>query len=98
MKSSFFSTGLLKKTAAVLCSAVLAAAGTGGFRPAPSETAYGADVSRNVSEEIGLVGNLFSIAGTNTADHAALQWATTLPADSFTLCRSTDPDIGYVPI
>ncbi len=98
MKSSFFSTGLLKKTAAVLCSAVLAAAGTGGFRPAPSETAYGADVSRNVSEEIGLVGNLFSIAGTNTADHAALQWATTLPADSFTLCRSTDPDTGYVPI
>lgn len=55
-------------------------------------------VSDNVSTDIGLVANLFTVAGSDSAEHAAIQWATTLSADRFTLYRSTDPDSGFVPI
>lgn len=54
--------------------------------------------SVQISEEIGLVGNLFCIEGSDNADHAALQWATTLSAEQYTLYRSTDAETGFVPI
>ena len=56
------------------------------------------DASKAVSEEIGLVGNLFCTAGSSSADHAALQWATTLPASGYVLYRSTDAASGFVPV
>ncbi|MBP5580344.1 MAG: hypothetical protein J6X85_00875, partial [Ruminococcus sp.] len=78
--------GLLSRAAAVICSAalLLAAGGFGSIRPTCAISASG-----NVSEDIGLVGNLFCVADGSNADHAALQWATTLSADSYTLYRST---------
>ena len=86
---------LLRRTVAVICSAAMLLTAN-GLRP--YRTADAAVVSTVTSEEIGLVGNLFCIADCSTADHAALQWATTLPADSYTLYRSTRPDEGFVPV
>ena len=63
-----------------------------------SQTQAVGTAAANISEDVGLVGNLFCISGSDTADHGALQWATTLPADSFTLYRSTEPDSGFSPI
>lgn len=58
--------------------------------------AVGYSASLDTSEQIGLVGNLFCTSETDDdADNAALQWATTLDADSFTLYRSTERDSGY---
>ncbi len=54
--------------------------------------------SDTISDEIGLVGNLFCIADSSCADHAELQWATTLSADSFTLYRSTDPKNNFISV
>ncbi len=86
---------LFRRAAAVMCSAaLLLSAGAPRIR----RCANAASAAVTVSDEIGLVGNLFCIADEDTADHAAFQWATTLPADSFTLFRSTSPDGGFVPI
>lgn len=54
--------------------------------------------SKTVSEEIGLVGNLICTAGSDNADRAALQWATTLPASGYVLYRSTDAETGFEPV
>lgn len=56
------------------------------------------DASRNVSDEIGLVCNLFNVHGENTADNTAIQWATTLEAENYTLFRSDNPDTGFAPV
>jgi hypothetical protein len=90
-----FNTGILKRAAAFLCSAalLLTVNVSGRNRDASAVTA-----SAEVSSEIGLVGNLFCVGDGDTADHAALQWATTLSADSFTLYRSTAPDKDFIPI
>ena len=85
--SNFLSRSKLVKLAMpVLCSALLA------FLVMPPKSVSAAPegaVSADVSEDIGLVGNLFCVAGSDNADHGALQWATTLPADSFTLYINT---------
>lgn len=57
-----------------------------------------ADASRNVSDEIGLVCNLFNVYGETTADNTAIQWATTLDAERYTLYRSDNPDNNFIPI
>ena len=86
---------IFKRTAAVICSAAMLMT-MGSF--AKRGTSYAAKASTDVSDEIGLVGNLFCISNENNADHAELQWATTLSADSFTLYRSTDPQNDFVPV
>ncbi|HOO07714.1 MAG TPA: discoidin domain-containing protein [Ruminococcus sp.] len=86
---------ILRSLTALLCSAALA--GAAPVFPARAASP-GQAPSQNVSEEIGLVGNLFCISGSDSADRAALQWATTLPAQSFTLYRSTEPESGFVPV
>lgn len=58
----------------------------------------GQKASADISEQIGLVGNLFCTPDGSNADHAALQWATTLSADGYTLYRSTDPENGFVKV
>ena len=86
---------LLYRAAAVICSAaiLLNAGDFGSVRPT-----FAISASKLVSEDIGLVGNLFCVADGSNADHAALQWATTLSADSYTLYRSTLPDDGFEPV
>lgn len=58
----------------------------------------GQDAETDISEQIGLVCNLFGVRGNDKADHAALQWATTLSANSYVLYRSTDAATGFTPI
>lgn len=87
--------GLLKRAAALICSAAMLLPLSGIGR---NSSAYAETASVTVSDEIGLAANLFCIADENIADHAALQWATTLSADSFTLYRSTSPDKDFVPV
>ena len=65
------------------------------FRTGYSRAVTASDI---ISDEIGLVGNLFCIADSSCADHAELQWATTLSADSFTLYRSTDPKNNFISV
>ena len=87
--------GLLHRAAAVICStAMLLTAGSfGGIRQTFAVTASG-----NISEDIGLVGNLFCVGDGKNADHAQLQWATTLSAERYTLYRAESPDGNYVPV
>ncbi len=87
--------GLLKRAAAVICSAALILHVGGIGR---NSTSCAESVSVTISDEIGLVANLFCVADGNSADHAALQWETTLSADSYTLYRSTSPDKNFVPV
>ncbi|MCR5707443.1 MAG: discoidin domain-containing protein [Ruminococcus sp.] len=86
---------ILKRAAAIICSAALLLP-VGGY--GSSTTSQAVSASSAVSEDIGLVGNLFCVADGSAADHAALQWATTLSADSYTLYRSTSPDDGFIPV
>ena len=86
---------ILKRAAAVVCSAAILLPFSGTFT---NTRTHALSASTAVSEEIGLVGNLFCVADNSAADHAALQWATTLPADSYTLYRSTSPDDGFIPV
>ncbi|MBR5164174.1 MAG: discoidin domain-containing protein [Ruminococcus sp.] len=86
---------ILKRVAAVVCSTALLLP-VGGYGRSVNSRAFSASTA--VSEEIGLVGNLFCVADSSAADHAALQWATTLPAESYTLYRSTDSESGFVPV
>ena len=83
----------------IICCTVCSAAillTIGSFKVNVDNCAEAASVT--VSDDIGLVGNLFCIADGKNADHAALQWATTLSADSYTLYRSTLPDSGFEPV
>ena len=66
--------------------------------PSHRTSAAGQNVSETVSDKIGLVGNLYTVADNGKADHAELQWATTLSAQSYVLYRSTDKNSGYVPV
>ena len=75
---------ILKRVVAVVCSAALLLP-VGDYGRSVTSRAFSASTA--VSEEIGLVGNLFCVADSSAADHAALQWATTLPAESYTLYR-----------
>lgn len=90
-----FKHKLAGRAAALACGAalLLAPGSIGQFRSAQAFIA-----SDMFSDEIGLVGNLFCIADGKNADHAALQWSTTLNADSYTLFRSTDPVRDFVPV
>ncbi len=82
----------LRRAAAAVCGAVLALSAAPAV-PAQAEAAQA--VHTDVSKDIGLVGNLFCISGSDNADHAELQWATTLKSEGFTLYRSTSPDNGF---
>lgn len=100
-----------KRNVSVLCAAALVcsvslpytqglkvnAAGTSNLKVSANIN-KGQNVSQNTTTDIGLVGNLFCVGDTNAADHAALQWATTLSASKFTLYRSTNADNGFYPI
>lgn len=86
---------IIKRIAAAFCSTALLLPLSATSFPSIS---HAITASVTTSEEIGLVGNLFSVADESTASHAALQWATTLTADSYTLYRSTSPDDGFVPV
>ena len=80
----------------------LAAAAALLFSAAPllpdNARAAGQSPSSSVSDEIGLAGNLYTISDSGRADHAELQWATTLSAQSYVLYRSTDKSSGFVPV
>ncbi|GEM_PF-477054 len=60
---------------------------------APAQSAFSA-----ISEQIGLAANLYCIADSGSADHAALQWATTLDASQYTLYRSVGNDAHFEPV
>ncbi len=68
----------------------------------PPIAGYAAEAPRQasaqVSKDIGLVGNVYSINGTDSADQGALQWDTTLSAKFYVLYRSEDAKSGFVPI
>ncbi len=87
--------GIIRRICALLGCAVL-------MQPAAQFPVFAADTSQKagtaISDKIGLVGNLYCIEGSDNADHAALQWATTLKAEQYTLSRSTDPDSGFEPV
>jgi len=91
MNRSF--AAVLRRAAAAVCGAVLALSAAPAVPSVPAQAAQA--LHTDVSKDIGLVGNLFCISGSDNADHAELQWATTLKADSFTLYRSTSPDTGF---
>lgn len=86
---------LLKRCTAIVCSAAMLLT-ISSFTGNVNDHVSAASVT--VSDDIGLVGNLFCIADSKNADHAELQWATTLSADKYTLFRSTDPESNFVSI
>lgn len=98
----------LRKAVSFLCGAVIAVApinASGAISAADvnfgSITAsghIGRAASENISDKIGLSANLFCIDGSDNADHAAIQWGTTLKAEKFILYRSAYSANGYVPI
>ena len=94
MKTTKAVKQFFKRAAAVLCSTALLMT-SGSFSRNFSSAVTASD---NISDEIGLVGNLFCIADSSFADHAELQWATTLSADSFTLYRSADPEKNFISV
>ncbi len=102
--SSFLLRRLLSAVcgAALALSAVCSTASAVSVSPAAGSISTSAhmaqNVSDNISTDIGLTANLFTISGSSAADHGQLQWATTLSASEFTLYRSTDPNTGFVPI
>ena len=86
---------LLKRCTAVVCSAAMLMT-ISSFTGSVNDLVSASSVT--VSDDIGLVGNLFCIADGKNADHAELQWATTISADKYTLYRSTDPESNFVDI
>ena len=58
----------------------------------------GQPASGAVSAEIVLAANLYTTGTGGKADHAALQWDTTLDAASYTLYRSEGSDSDFVPV
>ena len=83
------------RCAAIFCAGIAASAGMPFAAFAADGTQRAAET---VSAEIGLVGNLYCTSADGDADHAALQWATTLSAEQYTLYRSTDAQTGYVSV
>lgn len=96
------------KALALLCGTALAlsapaatySAGNAAAAPianaiAANEPDPGSPAATNTTKDIGLVGNLFCIANETAADHASLQWATTLSASRFVLYRSTNAQTGF---
>ena len=84
----------------IICHAA-AAAMIFSCAPAAIPTAYaaqGREAVTDTSEDIGFVGNLFCIADSQNADHAELQWSTTLSAKSYTLYRSENGKSGFEPV
>ncbi|MCR4761032.1 MAG: discoidin domain-containing protein [Oscillospiraceae bacterium] len=85
---------ILKRFITVLCCGAAALTAI-PLRSAMPQASAAQNASAQISEEIGLVANLFC-AGENTdADHAALQWATTLSASRYVLYRSEQPETGF---
>ncbi len=94
---------LLQKAVAVLCSGVMLCAAmirsSNTLQFTASQNVYAAQAASDaISSEIGLVCNLYCVGDSLNADHAALQWATTLPVSRYILYRSTEPDTGFVPV
>ena len=90
---------LLKRMASLLCASVITL--TAAMNLPQREKAAAAELrnaSVSVSEKVGLVGNLFCIANEQTADHAAMQWATSTAANHYVLYRSTDESTGFSPV
>ena len=85
---------ILKRTASLLLSASFLT-GTPVNVTAAGEAHPAAE---NISDQIGLAANLYTIADSGYADHAALQWATTLDAANYTLYRSENTDTDFVPV
>ena len=83
-----------------LCSVTASALllGTAISFPVRFPTAHGQDAVNNYSEDVGFVGNLFCIAGSDNADHAELQWSTTLSAKKYILYRSENKNSGYTEV
>lgn len=68
------------------------------IHPVPMQVSAAQNAVTQTSTEVGLVGNLFCVGDEQTADHAALQWDTTLDGSSFTLYRSENETSGFTPI
>lgn len=85
---------LLNRLVSIVCSASLVFSAVGFVE----NDFKGYSATKVISDEIGLVCNLFTIDKSGTADNAALQWATTLDADSYTLYRSDNPENNYTEI
>ena len=85
---------LFKKIVSVVCGTVFLAASL----PFIGNESKAVDASKNVSDEVGIACNLFNISGENTADNTAVQWATTLDAQNFTLYRSENAERNFTPV
>ncbi len=85
---------LLKKLLSAVCGTAIFITSV----PFIGNNSQAIDASRNVSDEIGLVCNLFTVNGETSADNTAIQWATTLDAENFTLYRSDNPDKNFSPV
>ncbi|WP_295085315.1 LamG-like jellyroll fold domain-containing protein [Ruminococcus sp.] len=83
---------LFKRTVTIICCAATVLTASNYEKEIKS---YASSASTVVSEDVGLVGNLFCIADNKSADHAELQWATTQPVDCYTLYRSTNAEYGF---
>ena len=84
---------ICRRITAVCAGLLLAASGI----PAPVHAA-GQHAFTDISPAIGLAANLYTIAGSGSADHAALQWATTLDVSGYTLYRSAGSEDAFVPV
>lgn len=86
---------LFKRIAACLSSLIVIVP----FCPISGYAANSArQASDDVSKDIGLVANVYCINGSNQADQGALQWDTTLSANSYVLYRSENAETGFVPV
>ena len=88
---------MIKKTAAALAAAALCRTAVPSL-PRADAAAAPRSAAKEVSAEVGLVCNLYVSGSGDTADNAALQWATTRSAKQYTLYRSSDPETGFLPV
>ena len=88
---------MIKKTAAALAAAALCRTAVPSL-PRADAAAAPRSAAKEVSAEVGLVCNLYVAGSGDTADNAALQWATTRSAKQYTLYRSSDPETGFLPV
>lgn len=87
-------SSLRTRTAALFTGLALFA----GFPAAVSAAEPARPAAESISDQIGLAANLYTVADSGLADHAALQWATTLDASQYTLYRSKDSQDRFVPV
>ncbi|MCR5305562.1 MAG: discoidin domain-containing protein [Oscillospiraceae bacterium] len=87
----------IKKAGAALAAAVLCLTAAPSV---PRAEAAGSprDAVQEISDAVGLVCNLYVAGSSQTADNAALQWATVKSAKQYTLYRSTDAETGFLPV